>query len=339
MLAIFVAALIITIKYFDSHQLVVVFVVITALVLGGLLIFALPSASADEKSSTTTGSQLSLITSVTPDPFTYTPGSTNNGTVTLSTSASYFVDEQSCAVKSVNTVWSNLLNKCMCQTGWFGNSCAYETNDNSYVSLTSTSKMSITYGTSTTTDSLTLWPSTDATSGCTNQCTLLGTSCLGVTYSQGVCTPITALTFSVAPIHDASIVANSTTIYLKRDSLQQVKMVGYYNVIFGALPPRYFVGNIVSGLTGQNYFTDNQGSRILYFTANTDNIFSGIPSYIIVNSLGTLYVSTSSIPSPVVPNSLLVSFSTPAMITKDMFLVYFGKSTSSTTFYVRYVPT
>lgn len=337
---IYTTAAIIIAKHYRSNQVVVMVTVLFTLILSGILLFGLPSATEEAgKPQASAGPQLTMITNVSPDPFTATPGASTNGIVTYTTNASAFVDHNTCLVKSPNTLWSTIQKKCQCKIGWFGNTCEERAYQNSYVALTTTSKASITYDHSFSTDALSLWPGTSDVSGCTDECSLRN-DCLGVAYHEGVCAPITSATFFGPPIQDTSVASNSDTLYLNLSRLQQIKMSGYYNVIFGTLPPRYFVGNIISGLTGQNSYVTNTNSRILFFVINSDNTFVGIPDFIIVNSTGNLYISTAPLPKVITPgvvSGLLVSYTTPITITKEMFLTNFARSTGSTTFYIRYV--
>jgi len=329
------------IKFWKSNQLVVMITFILTLIILGILLVGLSTADSSDKSSSSVsaGPQLSLVTNVSPDPFTAIPGASTNGVLALNSDGTAFIDHNTCVVKSSNTLWVPMAsNKCQCTIGWFGPTCEERAYDANYVTLTTTSNISVTYATSFTADALTLWPGTTTVTGCTDECSLRN-DCLGVAYHEGVCAPITAATFFGPPIQDTSVVANSDTIYLNQSRLTSIKMSGYYNVIFGTLPPRYFVGNIISGLTGQNYYVTNSNSRILLFVINSDNTFVGIPDFIIVNSLGNLYISTTPLPPAITPSTsgLIVSFATPITITRNVFLTNFSRSTSSTTFYIRYV--
>ncbi len=341
-----VLTIVLATKKFETSPLLVAIGVVIAITFIGLLIFSLPVSffphnTGKQTTSSSPTNQLTLVTGVHPDPFTSNVGASSIGTLGISSDGGAFGDENSCVVLSQNTSWSSVNGECNCEVGWFGHTCENMVYSNDYVTLTASSgsNMTIIYGTSFATDHLSLYSGLTGT-GCTDQCTSMGTGCIGVTYSQGICTPITSLTFLGPPIHDTSVIENSNTLYLHSAQLSRIKMSGYYNIVYGILPPRYFVGNIISGLTGQNSYTTNTNANVILLISGTDNIFVGIPDHIIVNSIGTLYIGTTPLPITITPgnnNGLIVSFSTPANITRNVFLSNFGMSTSTTTFHIRYV--
>lgn len=328
-------------KYYTAFPIIGALLIIAALILfltpPTVMGSPNPPSQIDLKIRRVSGATQKL----SPDPFTFDPGSADQLSTFHTNDASSYVDQYSCLTKSSNTIWSTDRKKCQCVTGWFGSTCEDRMYDDRYVSLTPvpSSRITPTYGAAVNTPNLTIW-STSVGTGCTDICNS-NPNCLGVTYHQGSCTPILSLLFSGPPIQDTSVVTNSDTMYLHKSRLNKINMVGYYNVIFGNLPARYFVGNVVAENTGQNYYLTNNNSRVVYFVTNADNTFVGIPDYIIVNNLGQLHISTSPIPNPLpagTGSGLIVSYSTPIMLTKENFTRDFGRATSTTTFYIRYVP-
>lgn len=267
----------------------------------------------------------------TEDPFTYDPGATFNGEVIFSGNGSAFANEYNCTTKSANTRWEAALGACQCKLGFYGTMCEFEGFSDGYVSLTTTTPFTTDVSTPRITlhaDSLSVWSSSSGSSttqGCTNMCDVTP-NCLGVTYSNHQCTQILApMTFATAPIQNTDLNPPilPTTLYLNRGRLQGITMTGYFNIIFGVLPARYFVGNdVATSTTGSGIHVTTGGTRIGYYTAGMQYSFTGIPDFIIVNNAGVLNLSTTTIPpkANIVPgNASLVQFTTPILITKSNF--------------------
>lgn len=336
-IAVFLGVFLLVIYRYHTNPFLVISIGLVAIVIGGIFIFAGPLWTKKPASKTPA---IGPKTTVTPDPFTFVPGATETGVISRPIDGSAFTDENSCLTKSINTVWSGSTKKCECETGWIGTSCENRSYSSSYVTLTTSSKFTAVYGSIVGVTDLTVWTPAIGKVGCTNICDGMGNNCVGVLYSEDNCTPITNLTFIGPPIQNTDAGITSDTMYLNISRLNVIKMVGFYNVLFGnTLPPRYFIGNEVSGLSGQNYFTTNTQVRVLNFAINTDYSFAGIPDYIIVNSPGTLHISTTVLPLTITSASgTLVNITTPVFINRETFLIYFGQANSSITFYVRYNP-
>jgi hypothetical protein len=256
----------------------------------------------------------------TEDPFTYDPGESADGTIIFSGNASSLGSQYNCLSKSPNTSWIN--NACQCNTGYYGNMCQYQGFGSDYVSLTTVTTSTSSLLSSSTTQNLTTWPLQTTVTGCTNTCTA-NPNCLGVTYANTVCTQITALSFSGAPIQNVTLdpPVNASTMYLNKSRITGIKMPGYFTVIYGVLPVRYFVGNGISGTNNPVHVTDS-GTRIVYYGIGVNSTIAGIPDFISVNTLGTLYISPTQIPPRVsiIPNQpTIVALPTPILLTKSQF--------------------
>lgn len=253
------------------------------------------------------------------DPFTYDPGESPNGVIVYSGNASALGNQYVCKLKSQNTTWED--GACECNLGYYGTMCEYSGFGNDYVSLTTATIDTISFLPSYTVSKLTTWPLTSS-GGCTNQCTA-NNNCLGVTYSGTTCTQITALSFSGAPIQtNLDPPVQDTTLYLNKLRLLSVILPGYFNVIYGILPVRYFVGNDVASGTANPIHTTQSGTRIAYYTVGVNYTIGGIPDFIAVGSKGILYISTTVIPprSSIIPNQgNLDAIGTPILLTKTQF--------------------
>lgn len=266
-----------------------VFAYIVSVIIVGVFIYGAVSQFTETATTTSVSPQVAS----TRDPFTYDPGETANGTVVFSGNASALPTQYMCNLKSMNTVYEN--GKCNCKTGFYGDSCQYEGFDDSYVSLTTSTVYSATSMPSQTAPVLSTWPNT-TTDGCTNICTS-NPMCIAVTYSNRVCTQISALSFPSAPIQtDIDPPVLDTTLYINKSRLLAVNLQGYFNVIYGLLPVRYFVGNGITSATSTNVHVTDNGTRIGYYPIGVQSSFAGIPDWIIVGTPGTLYISPNQIP-------------------------------------------
>lgn len=271
----------------------------------------------------------------TQDAFTYDPGETSTGVVSFSGNAAAIPDQYSCKLKSANSVYEDA--QCHCKTGYYGRSCEYEGFDENYVSLTADIQPTLTALPSITTDVLSTWPTGSTSAGCTNICTS-NPACLAVTYANKVCTQYSTVVFPKVPIQttlDPPIL--DTTLYINKNRILSVKLQGYFDIIYGVLPPRYFVGNGISSGTDTNIHITQGGSRIGYYAAGIQSTFTGIPDWIIVGTTGTLYISPNRIPEPssVVPGQgTLVALTAPLRLSKSQF----PYSQINTVYYVRLDP-
>lgn len=285
------------------------------LLIVGIFIYGAISQFLDQNTTTPTTTPVTE----TQDPFTYDPGETANGTVVFAGNASALPTQYMCNLKSMNTVYDN--GQCNCKTGFYGSSCQFQGFDESYVSLTTTSTYSATSMQSQTVPSLSTWPNT-TTGGCTNLCTS-NPMCIAVTYANQVCTQISALSFPSAPIQtnlDPPVL--DTTLYINKSRLLAVNFQGYFNVIFGILPVRYFVGNGVTSGTSTNVHVTENGTRIGYYPIGVQSSFAGIPDWIIVGTPGTLYISPNQIPPAgtiTTVQGTLVKLTTPLALPKSQF--------------------
>lgn len=271
------------------------------------------------------------------DPFTYDPGASPNGVVIFSGNASAFADQFTCTSKQTHTAWIN--GSCQCRPGFFGIRCEHEGFGDDYVSLTTDTIYTAIPGISTTSTALTTWPIASTVSGCTNSCTS-NPGCFGVTYANRTCTQYTLLNFSRAPLQTTTIDPPilDTTLYLNIDRIGGgTKFSGYFTMIYGVLPVRYFVANDVT-TTSSNVHVTGSGSQVRYYSVGIDYSFSGIPDFIIVNTTGILRLSASGIIPPraaiISGNPSIVSIGCPVRITKTTFPF----SASATTYTVRLDP-
>lgn len=298
-----------------------------SVVIVGVFIYGAVSSSLN----TGTPAPVSPTIAAEQDPFTYDPGETANGVVVFAGNAAALPTQFACNLKSMNTVYEN--NQCNCKTGYYGRTCEFEGFDESYVSLTTTTVYSATSMPSQTVPSLSTWPNT-TTDGCTNICTA-NPMCIAVTYANKVCTQISALSFSSAPIQtsiDPPVL--DTTLYINKSRLLAVNFQGYFNVIYGILPVRYFVGNGITSATSTNVHVTDNGTRIGYYPIGVQSSFAGIPDWIIVGTPGTLYISPNQIPpkGSIVPGQgTLVALAAPIAIPK----ANFPFSGSSSSYFVR----
>lgn len=302
-----------------------------SLVIIGITIYAI--ASSFKESRTTVIPNPSSSTTSTQDPFTYDPGESPNGTIVYPGNASSFISQYNCNLKSQNTVWLN--NSCQCKPGFYGKSCEFEGFGDDYVSLTTNSAFTATLIPSTMTNFLTTWPLSTTLTGCTNLCTA-NSNCVAVTYANDVCTQISALRFTTTPIQNTSLdpPVSNTTLYINKSRLLSVDLPGYFDVIYGVLPVRYFVGNGVSQLATKSVHVTCGGTRIFYFPVGTQYTISGIPDYVIVGTAGILRISPNAIPprTAIVPGQgTLVSIPTPVFMTRTEF----PYTNPSITYYVR----
>jgi hypothetical protein len=252
------------------------------------------------------------------DPFSYDPGETANGVVVFAGNGTAIPDQYNCNLKSSNTIYT--ANQCDCKLGYYGKMCEYEGFDENYVSLTTTTPYSATMLASFTAPLLTTWPITTVT-GCTNTCTS-NSACLGVTYANKTCTQYSALTFSQAPVQtniDPPVL--DTTLYLNKSRLLGVDFQGYFNIIFGVVPVRYFVGNGLAVATSSSIHITSGGTRIGYYPVGVQSTFAGIPDAIIVGTRGTLYISPTQLPPAGTPIDPRTSFSatTPIILARTNF--------------------
>jgi hypothetical protein len=147
--------------------------------------------------------------------------------------------------------------------------------------------------------------------------------CLAVTYAGTTCTQLSALGFAQAPIQttlDPPVL--DTTLYINKSRLLSVQFQGYFNVIFGTLPVRYFVGNGVTSATNTNFHVTSNGTRIGYYPVGIQSSVAGIPDFIIVGTTGTLYISPNQIPPPgsIAPGQgTLVALHAPLVLGKASF--------------------
>lgn len=294
--------------------------IVAAIIIVGVFIYALVASY-----QTITPQTVSATVQATEDPFTYDPGATPNGVVMFAGNGSAFSGNQyNCGIKSSSTIWNAASATCQCRLGFYGTMCEFEAFSDRYVSLTSDTVFTTPSGPpSMPAPSLSTWPAGQTTEGCTNMCDT-SNACLGVTYANGVCTQLTSISFSQAPIQTVTLdpPVLPTTVYLNRSRLHLVNMSGYFNVIFGTLPTRYFVGNFVASSTGSNIHITGSGTRINYYAIGVSYTFSGIPDYIIVNTTGVLNLSVSPIPAraDIVPGGgSVVQFTTPLTLTKANF--------------------
>lgn len=290
---------------------------ILCIVIAGVTIFVNVNAFTD---ITFIPDQFAVV-ATSQDPFIYDPGESPNGVIVFSGNASAFGDQYNCNLKSQNSYWDGT-NQCQCKPGFYGITCEFQGFGNDYVSLTTTTPYTISTLPSSSVPSLTTWPLTTV-DGCTNQCTA-NTNCIGVTYAGTTCTQITTLNFSSgAPIQtslDPPIL--DTTLYLNKARLLAVNLAGYFNVIYGVLPVRYFVGNGISAGSPNPVHVTPSGTRIAYYAVGINYTIGGIPDYIIVGTNGTLYISPNVIPprASIVPGqSTLFAAPTPILLTKQQF--------------------
>lgn len=315
-IAAIIIGLIFTLSLTKSVRVRVLSVILAIFLVGFMIFQPIWSTLHPDKTNPT-------ILPISTAPFTYDPGETTNGVITFPGNASSFTDQYTCALRGSNAEW--LDSKCLCKVGYYGSRCEYQGFSAGYVSLTTTTPVTVTFGPSTTMDNLTVWPNVGSTTGCTNNCDL-STSCLGVTYSGNVCTQITSLSFTSGPPIQSDMVLPvlPSTLYLKKNSLSGVDMVNYYNVISGSsVPVRYFAGNGFSYGANSNIITTTNGIVIRNFLTTIDYTVSGVPDFVIVNFPGFLYISTSRISVASIPfaapNPTTIKINTPVTLTKQNF--------------------
>lgn len=287
-----------------------------SLVIVGLFIYGAAAASIAAPAPTTSQQAVSESR----DPFTYDPGETATGVVVFNGNAAALPTQYNCNLKSSHTVFED--GQCNCATGFYGRMCEYQGFGDDYVSLTTNTVATLTAMPSQPAPTLSSWPTATTVTGCTNICTS-NPQCVGVTYANGTCTQYSAISFPSAPIQtniDPPVL--DTTLYLNKSRLLAVNLQGYFNVIFGVLPVRYFVGNGITSATSTNVHVTSGGSRINYYPVGVQSSFAGIPDWVIVGTPGTLYISPNQIPprGSIVPGQgTLVALTAPIIVPKDRF--------------------
>lgn len=273
----------------------------------------------------------------TEDPFTYDPGQTSTGLVVFSGSGAALPDQYTCNLKSSNTVFEN--GTCNCKLGYYGYRCELQGFGDDYVSLTASGPTAtLSAMPSQSAPTLTSWPIASTVSGCTNICTS-NPQCLGVTYAGTMCTQYTSIAFPSAPIQNTKIDPPilDTTLYLNKSRLMAVNFRGYFDVIYGVLPTRYFVGNGVIGGGSSSVHATAGGSRVIYYPMGVASTISQIPDWIIAGTPGVLYISTFPIPPPntITPGRAgVVSLITPLVLTR----AHFPFTDATASYFVRLDP-
>ncbi len=301
-----------------------IFAFIASLII--VMIFIYGVAATATKATTT--SAVPPAVAASRDAFTYDPGETSTGVVVFDGNAAALPDQYTCKLKSSHTVYED--GQCNCMTGYYGRMCEFQGFDDGYVSLTTSTPATALTAPSQPAATLSSWPVSSTVTGCTNICTA-NPACVGVTYANGVCTQYISLSFSQAPIQtDIDPPVLDTTLYLNKSRLLSVNFKGYFNIVFGVLPVRYFVGNGITSGTGTNVHVTASGSRIGYYPIGVQSTFSGIPDWIVVGTPGTLYISPNKLPAPsaITPGmGTLVALAAPLILPKDRFP--YGKADAS----------